>query len=73
MIINNELIANILDQHDNKVKATMYELSTWQFSYMQEMIPTDFLSKWKTQLEVGEDFYKINGAGGGGYLMQWLD
>ena len=73
LVINNELIANILGQHQDKVKASMYELSTWQLSYMQEMIPTDFLSNWKTQLAEGKDFYKINGAGGGGYLMQWLD
>lgn len=68
-VINDEIIyAYLLD--DIKLFTTkMKELSNAQFKTMKMMIPRDFHQMWKEGLESGRYSMKLNGAGGGGFLM----
>lgn len=67
--INDELIDRYLI--DDKVTFTskIKELSQAQFKTMNMMIPSKYRALWKYGLESGEYSMKINGAGGGGFLM----
>jgi mevalonate kinase len=47
----------------------LYELSTFQFEFMREMIPESFITIWKRGLETGEYYLKLCGSGGGGFLL----
>jgi mevalonate kinase len=68
-VINDELIDCYL--LDNRVLFTskMKELSQAQYNTMSMMIPDQFKEMWKLGLETGHYSMKLNGAGGGGFLM----
>lgn len=47
----------------------LYDLSTFQFDFMSEMIPENFIKIWRRGLETGEYYLKLCGSGGGGFLL----
>lgn len=67
--INDELIDSYLIDNRDLFSSKMKELSKHQFDTMPMMIPQQYKTMWKQGLETGAYSMKINGAGGGGFLM----
>ncbi len=67
--INDELIDSYLLDDRTRFAKKMKELSEYQYNTMKMLIPEKYSSMWKKGLETGEYSMKINGAGGGGFLM----
>ncbi len=67
--INDELIDSYLLDNKDLFSQKIKELSKHQFDTMQMMIPQQYKTMWKHGLETGVYSMKINGAGGGGFLM----
>lgn len=47
----------------------LYELSSFQYEFMKEMIPEGFIEIWRQGLQTGEYYLKLCGSGGGGFLL----
>lgn len=46
------------------------EISQIQFEHFEEMVPDEYKERWQSGWQKGE-YYKLCGAGGGGYLLKW--
>jgi mevalonate kinase len=67
--INDELIDSYLLDDRELFTLKMKELSRAQYKTMSMMIPDKFKEMWKSGIESGQYSMKLNGAGGGGFLM----
>ena len=47
----------------------MRHLSAWQLQYFDFAIPEHMRTEWQEALETGSHFYKLCGAGGGGFML----
>jgi len=68
-VINDELIDAYLSNDILQFTSKIKELSIAQYKTMSMMIPDSYKSMWKEGLESGSYSMKLNGAGGGGFLM----
>ncbi|MCP5467872.1 MAG: mevalonate kinase [Deltaproteobacteria bacterium] len=67
---NNEIcVSSLIHQHPVEFWESLKEISRYQNHYMQMMIPSKFKSIWEEGLESNLFFFKLCGAGGGGYLL----
>jgi mevalonate kinase len=68
-----ELVAEGIDHYESAdeshLSLVMEELSRLQWEYFQEMIPHSMREIWRRGLESREYFFKLCGAGGGGYFL----
>lgn len=67
--INDTLIDSYLIDDRELFTTKMKELSHAQFKTMRMMIPEQYKQMWKSGLDSGSYSMKLNGAGGGGFLM----
>ncbi len=68
-VLNDELIDAYLSKDVAIFTSKVKELSKAQYKTMSMMIPDSYKSMWKKGLESGSYSMKLNGAGGGGFLM----
>ncbi|NNE28449.1 MAG: mevalonate kinase [Saprospiraceae bacterium] len=61
--------AFLLQDWEN-LKENFQQISHLQYENFREMIPEEFIAEWKEGLSKGP-YFKLCGAGGGGYLMKW--
>ena len=67
--INDALIDSYLIDDRQLFTSKMKELSLAQYKTMNMMIPEQYKSMWKSGLDSEDYSMKLNGAGGGGFLM----
>jgi mevalonate kinase len=67
--INDDLICSYLLDDRELFTKKMKELSQAQYKTMSMMIPNQYKEMWKSGIESGQYSMKLNGAGGGGFLM----
>ena len=67
--INDTLIDSYLIDDRELFTIKMKELSHAQFKTMRMMIPEQYKQMWQSGLDSGAYIMKLNGAGGGGFLM----
>lgn len=67
--ITNNCIENFLSAQTDKLFTNFKELSIFQFEHFSPMIPTLYRTLWNEGLRSNNYFFKLCGAGGGGFLM----
>lgn len=67
--INNQIINAVLNKEVQDFNALMAELSRWQFTYMDKMIPMHMRDFWRDGIKEGLWYTKLCGSGGGGFLL----
>ena len=67
--ITNSCISSFLVQDRNSLYEFFRELSDFQYRYFTPMIPKIFQELWKKGLKSEDFYFKLCGAGGGGYLL----
>lgn len=67
--ITNECIANFLDHDLEKLEHNFKRLSKFQYEHFQGMIPKLYRDEWLKGIESNQFYFKLCGAGGGGFLM----
>lgn len=50
----------------------MFDLSFFQLVHFNYLIPQPFIRRWEEQLKQNTGYYKICGAGGGGFLLRYF-
>ena len=60
---------NVLKSEEDSFKANFKKLSAFQFEHYADMIPENVKSVWKEGLNSGDYFFKLCGAGGGGFFL----
>lgn len=68
--LNNWCIEAYIQGDRAKLFEQLYNLSEFQFKYMKWLIPSPMQQLWKEGLETG-NFYKLCGAGGGGFFLKF--
>jgi len=66
---NDQIIDTYLNGNEETFKEAFLQLSTLQYHTMQMMIPSEFREMWKHGIASKRYAVKLNGAGGGGFLM----
>lgn len=54
------------------LNALMFDLSYFQLVHFNHLIPQPFIRVWEEQLRQNTGYYKICGAGGGGFLLRYF-
>jgi mevalonate kinase len=67
--ITNECIKNFLDGNIDNLYHDFKLLSKFQFENFKAMIPTLYRDEWQKGFESNQYYFKLCGAGGGGFLM----
>jgi len=67
--ITNNCISSFLAGDTSSLYEFFRELSDFQYRYFNPMIPKNFQELWKKGLKSEEFYFKLCGAGGGGYLL----
>jgi mevalonate kinase len=65
----NKCIQSLLSGDINAFFAYLKLLSKFQFKYLREMIPAEFLNYWEDGINKNDYLLKLCGSGGGGYLL----
>lgn len=68
-ILIDQLIENVIQQDSVAFKRNMVELSHFQYLHFSDMIPDAVKALWMDGLKSKEYYFKLCGAGGGGYFM----
>lgn len=63
------MIDNLIQSQSTAFQANMKTLSHFQFEHFQDMIPESVKPVWKQGLDTDEYYFKLCGAGGGGYFL----
>lgn len=69
---NDNLVLSYLNGDHNVFEKTIKALSMLQFSSLQMLIPEKYVKLWENGIESGIYSTKLNGAGGGGFLMIYV-
>jgi mevalonate kinase len=69
--INNKLINRFLKNEG--IREMMCDLSELQFDLFRDFIPSDVAKLWELGLEKEEYYFKLCGAGGGGFFLVYGD
>jgi len=67
--ITNRCISSFLTKDTSSLYEFFRELSDFQYRYFTPMIPKIFQELWKRGLKSEDFYFKLCGAGGGGYLL----
>jgi mevalonate kinase len=67
--ITNKCIDNFLSADTEQLYLNFKELSLFQYEHLVPMIPTLYRTAWNDGLITNNYFFKLCGAGGGGFLM----
>jgi mevalonate kinase len=67
--ITNKCIDSFLKKDIDILVDNFKELSDFQYNYLSPMIPSLYLDIWNEGLEGKDFFFKLCGAGGGGFLL----
>ncbi|MFO7864582.1 MAG: hypothetical protein R6U85_11315 [Salinivirgaceae bacterium] len=67
--LNNSIINSLLTINYPQFWKLLSELSHWQQSFMQRMIPEEILPYWQKAMEQNICYMKLCGSGGGGYML----
>jgi mevalonate kinase len=67
--ITNSCISSFLSADTSSLYEFFRELSDFQYRYFTPMIPKTFQELWKKGLKSEDFYFKLCGAGGGGYLL----
>jgi mevalonate kinase len=62
-------IEALMNKNADQLEKALYEISRFQYLYMEKMIPSQYRDLWLAGLESKKYFMKLCGAGGGGFLM----
>lgn len=65
----NNCIHSLLDGRIEDFYSNLYTLSTYQFNFLQRMIPESFHQVWKEGLDENQYNLKLCGSGGGGFIL----
>lgn len=66
---SNRAIELLLSAEGTLLGEMMAQISTFQFQFLKEMIPTAFIPIWEQGLNAQRYYLKLCGAGGGGFLL----
>ena len=67
--ITNDCILNFLESELEKLEHNFKRLSKFQYEHFQAMIPKLYRDEWLKGIESNQFYFKLCGAGGGGFLM----
>ncbi|GAF03081.1 mevalonate kinase family protein [Saccharicrinis fermentans] len=65
----NKCIHSLLAGDLNSFYTHLKQLSKFQFQYLKEMIPSEYLKHWEEGFKKNDYLLKLCGSGGGGYLL----
>jgi mevalonate kinase len=69
----NTLIDNVLDSKQEMFKNNFSKLSAFQLDHYSDMIPDHIKKLWAKGLETQDYYFKLCGAGGGGFFLVYTD
>lgn len=67
--LSNACIEHVLSWHETKFEQALRKLSAWQFHNFDFAIPEHLRKEWQDAVLSGNCFYKLCGAGGGGFML----
>lgn len=67
--VNDLIINDFLELKPEALKAEIHKISIIQFTQLEWLIPENIKSSWQSGLESGEFYFKLCGAGGGGFFL----
>ncbi|MDD2475590.1 MAG: hypothetical protein PHI32_06735 [Dysgonamonadaceae bacterium] len=67
--LNNSCIQSLIDADIDKFTKEILELSQFQATYFNRMIPPSLEKSWKYGIETGKYMLKLCGSGGGGFAL----
>ncbi len=67
---NRAAIAAFVKGDREAMETAMAAISRWQWTYFRPLIPESLHEAWRNGLDTGR-FFKLCGAGGGGYFLYW--
>jgi mevalonate kinase len=70
--VNNETIQNFLEHKTEQLKVGIRNISSIQFTDMEWLIPETIKSSWEKGLESNRFYFKLCGAGGGGFFLVYI-
>jgi mevalonate kinase len=65
----NQAIAAYLNEQEDDLTECIAAISTLQLSLFEEMILPEFKQAWKEGIDTGKYYFKLCGAGGGGFFL----
>lgn len=68
-----EMITHLIQQESTAFHTKMKTLSHFQFEHFKDMIPESVKPVWKHGLDTDEYYFKLCGAGGGGYFLVYTN
>ncbi len=68
---NLQAIEAMISGNPAEVQNHFYQISKLQYTYLNHLITESLQSDWKKGLDTGHNLFKICGAGGGGYFLQF--
>ena len=71
LINNNELIEAFLGNDQKRLEEKLHRYSYLQYVWLEKMIPQKFKKAWFDALDTKKLFFKLCGAGGGGFLLAY--
>jgi mevalonate kinase len=69
---NNKCIQNFLEQKTEQLEDGMRNISNIQFTQMDWLIPANIKSSWEEGLKTDRFYFKLCGAGGGGFYLVYI-
>lgn len=69
ILLTNSCIERIINGDLNGLFEGLQDISEFQISFMEEMIPEAFRDTWRQGLDTGEYYLKLCGSGGGGFIL----
>ncbi|HRG66700.1 MAG TPA: hypothetical protein PLV12_12870, partial [Saprospiraceae bacterium] len=68
---NLQAIEAMISGTPSEVQNHFYQISKLQYTHLNHLITESLQSDWKKGLDTGHNLFKICGAGGGGYFLQF--
>ena len=69
--LNEQLISSLMQVHNQETEYLWKEISILQLNHFSEMIPVHINKQWDEGLQSDKAYFKLCGAGGGGYFLKW--
>ncbi len=70
MHTNTQAIQHLMNKETSEFIASWKKISIYSLDYFKEMIPEDIRVDWELGLSTEKYFYKLCGAGGGGFFLK---
>jgi len=68
---NKQLISSLLQVDQKGAECLWKQVSELQLKHFSEMIPEHIYTDWEAGLASNAEYFKLCGAGGGGYFLKW--